>query len=233
MMWTPHTCTLQCLSGTAGDECAPKHATTSTQSLRGLPDDTATWGGPHQESSDNQWRWGIIQDGRCHLGDFVYLRTCACGAAAMITGVMIVVIHGHCAQPAVSFNYRCLRLQILTQSVQPPPDSLLTVKRKSIHIRFSLCLSSPNSMTGRGGQFHVMTRGSSGPLCVGWPSSLHILKDTQMSLEVRMSNSSFEVQVVRLWCAAAELERHRRVGPEWQVCLGELTDLSMVEICLL
>lgn len=95
-------------------------------------------------------KWG----GWCQSGNFVYLRTlCACSAAVMIMGVMIVVIHRVIVLNPLSVSITAVCGSKSSHKLYSPPDSLITIKRKSIHIRQVLFVSllSKQSMTERGG----------------------------------------------------------------------------------
>lgn len=162
---------------------------------------------------------------------FVYLKTLqAYRAAVIITVVMIVVIHSVIvAQPIVTFNYWRLWLWFPSQLVQHPPphpDTLITVKRKSIHIRFPLYLCTLNRVWQKGGRgcIHVVPRGSSRISCVDWLSTFLALKSTNISrLEdgqfkfLSLRRTTFDVQL-QLWWGS--------MGLEWQVCVCVCTLLT-------
>lgn len=144
----------------------------------------------------------------------------------MIMGVMIVVIHRVIVLNPLSVSITAVCGSKSSHKLYSPPDSLITVKRKSIHIRFSLCLSSLNRAWQRGeGKFMLCLVGHQGPHV--WIDSLafRFWKDTNVS-RVEDGQFKFQVQVACLWCSAPALARYCSVGLEWQMCVGELTDLS-------
>lgn len=62
----------------------------------------------------------------------------------MIRGVMIVAIHRVTVLNLLSVSITTVCGFKSSNKLYNPPDSPITVKRKSIHIRLPLCLSSLN-----------------------------------------------------------------------------------------
>lgn len=71
---------------------------------------------------------------------------CACSAAVTIIGggVMIVAIRRVIVLNPLSVSITAVCASRSSRKLWRPPDSLITVKRKSISIRFSLCFHSLN-----------------------------------------------------------------------------------------
>lgn len=147
----------------------------------------------------------------------------------MIMGVMIVVIHGVIVLNPLSVSITAVCGSKSAHKLHSPPDSLITVKRKSIHIRFSLCLCSLNRARQSGeGKFMLCLVGHQGPHV--WIDSLPFrFRKTQVSVELRMGNSSFKFKQ----CAFdVLLARQRRPGVAG-VCRWAHWPLSRHKICLL
>lgn len=123
----------------------------------------------------------------------------------MIIGVMIVVIHRVIVLNPLSVSITAVCGSKSSHKLYSPPDSLITIKRKSIHIRLPLCLSSLNRTRQTGeGKFMLCLVGHQGSR-VWIDSSTFRFEKTQMSLTSRMGNSSFKFKwsafdvQLRLW----------------------------------
>lgn len=181
--------------------------------LMGPPNDTEAQGALWPETSGNQWRWGNKAVGVrrviCLPKNFVCMR-CCCDDYGCYD---CCYPQSHCVQPAVTFNYRCLWLQILAPAAQPSLALLLPLKGKSIHIRLSfvsLLFKQNPADTGRVNSCYASWV-IKVPTCGSTLFPLRVLKDTNVS-RTEDGQSKFEVQVVRLWCAAPAPGRLRGPG---------------------
>lgn len=107
-----------------------------------------------------------------------------------------------------------------TKSCTAPLTALLLLKENP-YTSGSLCvfaLQTERDWDGRANSCYASWVVRGPPPCSDRHSTPRVLKDTKVS-GVEDEQSAFQLGVVRLWCAAP-------AGPEWQVCVGELADLS-------